>query len=87
MRTRASSASMSVARGQRVDQRIGIVRVDDDGIGQLVDGAGELAEHQHAGLVGARRDELLGHQVHPVAEGGHDHHVRGTIQRDELVER
>ena len=35
----------------------------------------------------AGRDELLGDEVHPVAQRRHDHHVGGQVQGDELFER
>ena len=48
-----------------------------DRLGQLRRGTRELREHQHPIAVGARGHELLGHQVHPVADGRHQHHVGG----------
>ena len=48
-------------------------------------GAGELAEHQRAAVVGARRHVLLGHQVHPVSQRGHHHHVGRAVQRGQLT--
>ena len=48
-----------------------VVGVDDERLGQLARGAGELAQDQHALLVVPRRDELLGHQVHAVVQAAH----------------
>ena len=46
-----------------------VVRVDEEGRLQLLGGAGELGEHEHAGVVGGLGgDELLGDEVHPVVE-------------------
>ena len=64
-----------------------VVRVDEHGVDQLVGGAGELGQHEHAVAVEARRDVLLGDQVHAVAQRRHEHHVAGAVQGDELVER
>ena len=64
-----------------------VVRVDEHGVGQLVGGAGELRQHEHAVAVEAGRDVLLGDQVHAVAQRRHEHHVAGAVEGDELVER
>ncbi len=61
------------------------MRVDQEGAGQLVGRAGELAQHQRAALVVAAGDVLLGHQVHPVPQRGHQHHVGGQVQRGHLL--
>ncbi len=46
-----------------------VVRVDEEGRLQLLGGAGELREHEHARVVGGLGgDELLGDEVHPVLE-------------------
>ena len=50
-----------------VGHRLDVVRIDLQRLAHLGGGAGELAEDEHAVLVGAGRDELLGHEVHPVA--------------------
>ena len=70
-----------------VDEPLGIVWVDDDRLFELVDRAGELAEHEHTAAVGARGDELLGDEVHAVAQRRHEHHVRGAVEGDELGQR
>ena len=61
-----------------------VVRVDLERLGQLPRRAGELAQHQHAVSVGPRGDELLGDQIHAVAQRGHEHHVGGAIERDQV---
>ena len=53
------------------------------GFPQLLRGAGQAAQHQHAVLVIPRGDELLRDQVHPVVQRAHDAEVRETIERDE----
>ena len=60
-----------------------VVGVDEHGVGELVGGAGELPQHEHAVHVARRGDVLLGDEVHPVAQRGHQHHVgrRGRGRR------
>ena len=48
--------------------RLDVVGIDLQRLAHLGGRACELAEDEHAVLVGAGRDELLGHEVHPVAE-------------------
>ncbi len=64
-----------------------VMGVDEHRVAQLVGSAGELRQHEHAIVVEAGRHELLGDEVHAVAERRHEQHVGGAIQRDELVER
>src|SRR4051812_36425423 len=45
-----------------------VVGIDDQRLGQLARGAGELRQDQYALLVVARGDEFLGHQVHAVVQ-------------------
>ena len=54
---------------------------------QLVGCAGELAQHEHAVVVEARGDVLLGDQVHAVAQRRDEHDVGGEVQRDHLLAR
>ena len=65
----------------RLAQRLAVVRVDEHGVGQLVGGAGELRQHEHAVAVEAGRDVLLGDEVHAVAQRRHEHHVAGAVER------
>jgi hypothetical protein len=74
------SRACSIAVGHAVD----VVGVDVQGLGHLVGGAGELAEHEHAVAVGAGRGELLGDEVHAVAQRRHEHDVGGAVQADQL---
>ena len=64
-----------------------VVGVDEHRVAQLVGGPGELRQHQHAVVVEAGRDELLGDEVHAVAERCHEQHIGGAVERHELVER
>ena len=66
---------------------VDVVRVDQQRAAQLVGGAGELREHQHSAVVDARGDELLGDQVHPVAQRRHEHDVGGTVEGRHLLRR
>ena len=68
-------------------ERTVVVRIDEHRVGQLVGGAGELRQHEHAVTVDVRRDVLLGDEVHPVAERRDEHHVTRAVQRDQLLER
>ena len=61
-----------------------VVRVHLQRLRQLPGGAGELAQDQHAVAVDPRGDELLGDQIHPVAQRGHQHHVGGAVERHQL---
>ena len=61
-----------------------VVRIDLQRLGKLPRGAGELAQHQHAVAVGARGDELLGDEVHPVAQRRHQHHVGCPVERHQV---
>jgi len=56
------------------------VRVDEDRAPELLRSTRELAQHQHAGAVDARRHVLLRHQVHPVAQGRDQADVRLAIE-------
>jgi hypothetical protein len=58
-------------------QALDVVRVDQERAAQLVGRAGEFAQHESAGLVVAAGDVLLGHEVHPVPQRGHQHDVGG----------
>ena len=62
-----------------------VERVDDERLGELRRRARELRQHQHAVLVDACRAELLGDQVHAVAQRRHEHDVGGAIEREQLV--
>ena len=66
---------------------IDIIRVHDHGIAELGGGAGELAEHEHAIVVHPRRHELLGDEIHAVAQRCHQHHIGRTVQGDEITLR
>ena len=66
-------------------QALDVVRVDQEGAAEFVGRAGELAQHQRAALVVAAGDVLLGHQVHPVPQRGHQHDVGGQVQRRHLL--
>ena len=83
--------ALHLAHRHRVRHRVGhavlVVGVDDHGLAQLLGGARELAEEQHAVLVGPRGDVLLRHQVHAVAQRRHQHRVGGAVQRGELLGR
>ena len=57
-----------------------VVGVDDQRLGQLARRAGEAAQDQHALLVVARGDELLGDQVHAVVQAGHQADVGSAVQ-------
>ena len=48
-------------------------------VAQLDGRAGELAQHQDAVFVVARREVLLGHQVHAVVQRGHEAQIGGAV--------
>ena len=54
---------------------------------ELVRGAGELGQHERAGVVEASGDVLLRDEVHAVAQRRDEHDVGREVQRDELVDR
>ena len=66
---------------QRVGERIDRKRIDVHRVFELARGAGEFRQHQHAVLVAARGDELLGDQVHAVVQRRHHAHVGGAVHR------
>ena len=70
---------------QRVLDGVRVVRVAQERVPQLAGRAGELAQHERAAVVDARRDVLLGDEVHPVAQRRHHHHVGGAVERGELA--
>ena len=82
------AAPLLARHGKRLVHRVGQLldgeRVDQHRVGQLPGGAGELAEDQHAVLVDAAGDELLGDQVHPVVQRADDAELRQPVQRDHL---
>ena len=56
----------------RLGDGVGVERVHDQRLGELMGGAGELRQHQHARIVvGLGGDVFLGHQVHAVAQRRH----------------
>ena len=71
----------------RVLEPADVVRVDPDRAAELVGGAGELAQHEHAAIVDPRGDVLLRDEVHPVSQRRHEHDVGGKVQRDHLLAR
>ena len=64
---------------------LGVVRIDDERFGQLARSARDLRQDERAALVVARRDELLGDEVHAVVQAGDEAHVGRTIMRVDLV--
>src|SRR5881396_3180442 len=62
-----------------------VVRVDDERVPQLVGRAREPAQDEHAVLVVANRDELLGDEVHAVVERGDHAEVRVTVVGPDLA--
>src|SRR6266581_9607464 len=62
-----------------VGHAIDVIRVDEQGIAELGGGARELAQDQRPVLVVAHRDELLGHQVHPVVQRGDHAEIGVTV--------
>ena len=83
MRAAARSSGMSIARDQRLGEAVGVVGIDDQRVLELLRRARQRAQHQHAVLVVARRDEFLRDQVHPVVQRADDAEVRETVERDE----
>ena len=67
---------------QRAIERIGalvdVIRIDEQRVVQLARGARELRQHEHALLVVARCDELLGDEIHAVVQAGDDTNVGGA---------
>src|SRR5262249_19427329 len=61
---------------------LGLVGIDQEGVAQLVRGAGELREHEDAVAVGVACDVLLGDQVHAVEGDEHASHTRHRLAAD-----
>ena len=87
IRTRRSSSGITSASSNACAIVVDVVRVHLQRFAHLGGGAGELAQHEDAVFVRPRRDELLGDEVHPVAERRDQHHVRGAIERDHVLAR
>ena len=87
MRARRSLARHVDRLDQRVGEAVDVVRIDDERLVQLLRRARQRAQHQHAVLVVARRDELLGDEVHPVVQRADDAEVREAVERDEARQR
>ena len=79
IRSRCSSAGIVSASCERRGALVGVVRIDDQRLGQFARGAGELRQDQHALLVVARGDELLGDQVHAVVQAADEAEVGGAM--------
>ena len=77
--------------GQRLFQRprkiLAVKRIDDERLAHFLGRAGHFAQNQNAGLVGTRRDEFLGHQVHAVAQRRDERHVAQPVERHDFLER
>jgi len=80
IRTRRSSSGHRERVVVGLRHRFDVVRVDLQRFAHLHGGAREFAEHEHAVFVGAARDELLGDEVHPVAQRRDEHDVRRAVQ-------
>ncbi|EKD98811.1 MAG: hypothetical protein ACD_23C00256G0001 [uncultured bacterium] len=66
----------------------GVVGIHQQGFPHLLCGPGKARQHQHAGVFGVLRDdELLGHQVHAVAQGRHQRHAGRTVQAGKTLAR
>ena len=71
---------------ERGRKSVHVVRIDDEGVLQLLRRTRQLAQHQHAVLVVARGDEFLGDQVHPVVQRADDAEVRETVERHQRLD-
>ena len=78
MRSRCSSTGMFRAKCKRRRALIGVIRIDNERLGQFTRGAGELRQDEHAALVLVGRDELLGHEVHAVVQAADEAEVGGA---------
>ena len=65
--------------GDRRRKSVDVVRIDDERLAQLLGGAGQRAQHQHAVLVVARRDEFLRDEIHPVGKRADDAEMRHPV--------
>ena len=80
-RSRRSSNGISRARFSAGGDRVGLMRIDDQRAVELLRRAGELRQHQHAGIVRIlRREIFLGDKVHAVAQRRHHADVGGAIK-------
>ena len=84
MRSRRSSASMSMARvmaAANPSTSYGLMMSASRNSSRR---AGERAQHQHAVLVVSRRDELFRDEIHPVVQRADDAEIGHAVERDEL---
>ena len=66
---------------QRRRDRVGLVGIDDERVVELFRRAGELRQHEHAGIVRILRGEiLLGDEIHAVAQRRHHGDVGRAIE-------
>ena len=87
-RSRRSSHAHRQAAIQRRGHPGLVVRIDDQRRIQFARRAGELRQHQNARIVRIlRRDILLRHQVHPVAQRRHQPDLRLGIERHQRTAR
>ena len=77
-------------RGRKMlDDAVDVPRVDEERAGKHLRGAGELGEQERAApaagkpRLGLAQNELLRHEVHPVAQRRDHHHVGAAVERDE----
>src|SRR5713226_10102759 len=71
-------------RSYGIGHAVDVVRVDEQRIAELGGGTGELAQDQDSVIVVADGDELLGHEVHPVMQGGDHAEVGVAIERPDV---
>ena len=84
---RRSHTGISTARSIAAVNPLIVVRIDDQGLRELLRGAGQLAQNQHAVVIVARGDEFLRDQIHPVVQRRDDAETRQPIQSHELRQR
>src|SRR5690349_7227439 len=67
-------------------QLLDVIRIHEQGIGELQSGSGEGAEDQDAVIIITRSDKLLGDEIHSVVQGSNHAQRSGAIEaRDFLV--
>ena len=75
--------------GQRLFQRPGkiftVKRVDDERLAHFLRRAGHFAQDQNAGLVGTRRDEFLGHQIHAIPQRRDQRDIAQAVERNDFI--
>lgn len=72
---------------QSLRDPVDVVRIDDDGSGQLLGSTGEFAQNEYPVTPHATRHIFFCHEIHAVPQWRDQHHVRCDVEGDQLFKR